>query len=34
MKIFGISIMTIVLIVVALYVGRKFGGNIPVLKGM
>lgn len=33
-KIFGISIMTIVLVVVALVVGKKFGARIPVISGL
>jgi hypothetical protein len=28
-KIFGVSIMTIVLVVIALYVGKHFGGMLP-----
>lgn len=32
MRIFGISVTTIILVVVALYVGKKFGGAIPLLN--
>lgn len=32
MKIFGVSVATIVLIVLALYVGKKFGTAIPGLN--
>ena len=34
MKIFGISMATILLILVALVVGKKFGGAIPILKSI
>lgn len=34
MRIFGVSLATILLIVVALYVGKKYGGMIPVLKSV
>lgn len=34
MKIFGISVVTIVLVVGALYVGKKWGGSIPLLNSI
>lgn len=34
MRIFGVSLLTILLVVAALYVGKKYGGSIPVLKGL
>ncbi len=34
MRIFGVSIATILLIVVALYVGKKYGSAIPLLKAV
>lgn len=33
-KVFGISIATIVLVLVALVVGKKFGARIPVISGL
>lgn len=34
MRIFGVSLATLALIAVALYVGKKFGGSIPLLKSV
>lgn len=34
MKIFGVSLATIFLIVLALWVGRKYGSNIPLIKSV
>lgn len=34
MRIFGVSIMTIVLVAVAVWVGFKYGSKIPVINGM
>lgn len=34
MRIFGVSLLTIVLIVGALYIGRKWGASIPVIKSL
>lgn len=33
-KVFGISIATIILVVVALVVGKKFGGKIPLISSL
>lgn len=33
-KIFGISVATILLVVVALVVGKKFGGQIPLISSL
>lgn len=32
MKILGISVGTIILVVIALVVGKKYGSSIPVIK--
>lgn len=32
MRIFGVSLLTIVLVVLALYVGRKWGASIPLIN--
>lgn len=34
MRILGISVGTIVLVLIALYVGRKYGGSLPLLKAV
>lgn len=34
MKIFGVSIATIILVVVALVVGKKYGSSIPLISGL
>lgn len=34
MKIFGVSLMTIVLLLAAVVVGKKYGGMIPLVKNV
>ena len=34
MRIFGVSLMTILLVVVAIYVGKKWGSSIPLIKSV
>lgn len=34
MRILGISLGTIVLVLLALYIGRKWGGSLPVLSSV
>lgn len=34
MRIFGVSLLTILLIALALWVGFKYGSKIPVLNGL
>jgi hypothetical protein len=34
MRIFGVSLLTILLLVLALWVGFKYGSKIPVLNGL
>jgi ABC-type transport system involved in cytochrome c biogenesis permease subunit len=34
MKIFGVSLMTIVIILVALWAGYKWGASIPVINSL
>lgn len=33
-KVFGISILTIILVLVALVVGKKFGAQLPLIKSL
>jgi hypothetical protein len=34
MKFLGVSVVTIIIVIVALWVGYKYGAKIPVLSGM
>lgn len=34
MRIFGVSLLTIALVIAALYLGRKYGGSIPIIKSL
>lgn len=34
MRILGISVGTIALVLLALYIGKKYGGSLPLLKSL
>ena len=34
MRVLGVSIGTIVIVLLALYIGRKYGGSLPLLKSV
>lgn len=34
MKVFGVSLATIILVILAMIIGHKFGGSIPLIKSI